>query len=303
MVLEYEDLETDSLGKIVIEDLLCSKCGSCVMVCPRDVLVQKDKDAVPVTNLEEECISCGHCVAICPNGAIKHDDYSESRIKPIDRSVYPSSDQVRCLLKSRRSIRAFQDKRVEKDLVELLIDGAKSAPSSSNSQNIEYVIVQDQAILGKMVGILADFYGKLIYLLKNPEILDKLPESAKNKAFEAKPLLPTFERIVNRIKAGNDILQRGTPTILVTHAPNKPFDWPLVNASIALQNISLLCSSLELGSCQLGYIETIMDKDSQIQELLGIPENHAVYGVLAFGYRDYTFDNWIEKKQPKITWK
>ena len=304
MVLKCSrDLKTDLLGKIMTEDSLCSKCGTCAIACPHGVLVQKDKNAVPVTYWGSECISCGHCVAICPNGAIIHEDYMKNRIKLIDRSIYPSSDQVLCLLNSRRSIRAFQDKKVEKKLVELLISGAKSAPSSSNSQNIEYVVVQDPAILGKIVRILADFYGKLVYLLKNPEILDNLPEIAKNRPLDAKPLLSTFERIVNRIKAQNDILQCGTPTLLVAHAPNKPFDWPLVNASIALQNISLLCGSLGLGSCQLGYIETIMDKDPKIQELLDIPDSHAVYGVLALGYPDYTFDNWIEKKQPKITWK
>lgn len=297
------NLKTDLSAKIVIEDSLCRKCGTCVIACPHGVLIQKDKYSAPVTYLGDECISCGHCVAICATGAIKHYDYPDNRIKSIDKSLYPAIEQLMCLIKSRRSIRAFKDKKVEKELIELIIDGAKSAPSASNSQNIEYVIVQDQVILDKIVKMLAEFYGKLVYLLKNPAILDKLPETAKDRALEAKPLLSTFERIVGRIKSGNDILQRGTPTLLVSHAPNEPFDWPLVNASIALQNVSIVCSSLGLGSCQLGYIETIMDKDLQIQELLDIPNDHAVYGVLAFGYPKYTFDNWIEKKQPKITWK
>ena len=72
-------------------------------------------------------------------------------------------------------------------------------------------------------------------------------QNAKNKVIESKPLLPTFERVVNRIKSENDILQRGTPNLLIAHSLDKPFDWSLINASIALQNVSLVSSASGLG--------------------------------------------------------
>lgn len=288
--------------RITINDQLCMRCGCCVRVCPHDILVQMDENAFPETFCDDECISCAHCVAICTNGAITHKDHYNN-IKLIDKSVFPTIEQVMCLLKSKRSIRGFRDKKVEKHLIEIIIDGARSAASSSNSNNIEYVIVQDKPTLDGLVKIIAEFYGKLVYLLKNPEILDKLPESSKNRLIASKPLLPTFERISNRIKSGNDILQNGTPTLLIAHAADDPFDWPLVNASIALQNTSLVCSALMLGSCQLGYIESIADRNHHIHELLDIPYDHAIYGVIAFGYPKYTFDNLIEKEKPITTWK
>lgn len=291
------------MPKIVIDDSICGKCGNCVMVCPHGVLIQDGNENIPKTYNEFECISCGHCAAICPKGAINHEDYPTDRIKPINKTIYPSLEQVMCLLKSRRSIRAFKDKNVEEELIELIIDAAASAPSSSNNRNIEYVIVQDPVIINKIVAIISEFYGKIVYVLKNPDIIENLPSSAQERFFGIKPLLPTFERIINRIKAGNDILQRGKPALLVAHAPNHPFDWTLVNASVALQNVSLLCNSLELGSCQLGYVETIMDKDPQIPSLLEIPDDHGIYGVFAFGYPQYTFENWIEREMPKVTWK
>lgn len=293
----------DQTKKISITDQLCKKCGSCTMVCPHNILVYDDKKTIPRIHNQNECILCGHCMAICATDAIKHENFLKTRIKPINKSVYPTIEQLMNLIQSRRSIRAFNEKKVEKDLLELIIDSAKSSPSTSNSQDIEYVIVQDQMTLDKIVKILGEFYGKLVYLLKNPNVLDKLPENIKNNVIESKPLLPTFERIVNRIKSENDILQRGTPTLLIAHSLDKPFDWSLINASIALQNVSLVSSASGLGSCQLGYIETMINKDSQISELLNIPSDHNVYGVLALGYPKYTFNNWIEKKQPNVTWK
>lgn len=66
---------------------------------------------------------------------------------------------------------------------------------------------------------------------------------------------------------------------------------------------SLVCSSLGLSSCELGYIEIIASRSSEIKDLFDIPEDHDICGILAIGYPAYTFKNWIDKKQPKITWK
>ena len=113
-------------------------------------------------------------MAICATDAIKHENFLKTRIKPINKSVYPTIEQLMNLIQSRRSIRAFNEKKVEKDLLELIIDSAKSSPSTSNSQDIEYVIVQDQMTINKIVKILGEFYGKLVYLLKNPKCLDSI---------------------------------------------------------------------------------------------------------------------------------
>ncbi len=44
----------------------CTKCGTCVDVCPMDAIKEGD-DKYYIT---EECTECGVCVDTCPNGAI-----------------------------------------------------------------------------------------------------------------------------------------------------------------------------------------------------------------------------------------
>jgi len=52
---------------IHIDEELCGYCGSCVAVCPENIIVLVD------THLKidrEECIECGRCLKGCPVGAL-----------------------------------------------------------------------------------------------------------------------------------------------------------------------------------------------------------------------------------------
>ncbi|MCF8026239.1 MAG: nitroreductase family protein, partial [Desulfobacteraceae bacterium] len=51
------------------------------------------------------------------------------------------------LLKKRRSIRKFQDRPVEKEKIDMLVEAALCAPSSRNTQPWEFVVVTDPETL------------------------------------------------------------------------------------------------------------------------------------------------------------
>lgn len=224
---------------------------------------------------------------------------------PIDDSSLPEPDQVMALLRARRSVRAFQENAVESALIRQIIDGANDAPSPHNAHRIEYAVVQEPAVLRSVLEFVAGFNGKLVFLLNNPAALANVPAPVRERVEAARPQLPVAEGIARRIKAGDDILQRGTPSLLVLHGPKAPDDFwsPRIDAGIAMQNAALVACSLGLGSCELGYVEIAADRDPQIQKLLGIPGDHAIYGVLAVGYPKYRFEKWIEKPPAAVTWK
>ncbi|HIH40272.1 MAG TPA: 4Fe-4S dicluster domain-containing protein, partial [Halobacteria archaeon] len=157
------------MSKITINQDLCSRCNSCVEVCPAEIFVSNKEDIPTVLDAvaDKFCISCGHCVAICPKNAIDHKNFQEGRVTPIKQELIPSSDQTREMLRSIRSIREFKDRPVDKELIEEIIDVARFAPSSTNLQTTEYIVVQDKKVLNKIVDLTYSYLAKMSKLLHN----------------------------------------------------------------------------------------------------------------------------------------
>lgn len=54
------------------------------------------------------------------------------------------------VIKSRRSIRKYEDKPVEKEKIEVLLRAAMQAPSAGNQQPWEFIVVQEKVSLKKL---------------------------------------------------------------------------------------------------------------------------------------------------------
>ena len=53
----------------VIDNDVCTLCGTCAQMCPMEAIHTKDKEEVMAINLDD-CIGCGVCAANCPMDAI-----------------------------------------------------------------------------------------------------------------------------------------------------------------------------------------------------------------------------------------
>ena len=60
------------MPKPIIDEKKCSKCGTCVEICPMEVFA-KESDKV-VVKKPKECIGCRACEVQCPKSAIKVED-------------------------------------------------------------------------------------------------------------------------------------------------------------------------------------------------------------------------------------
>jgi NAD-dependent dihydropyrimidine dehydrogenase PreA subunit len=102
----------------------CNKDGICIAECPAQVLRIDHGDEYPTTtpDFEEVCIECGHCVAVCPTGAFSLEWLSPEECPAIRKELMLSPEQAEQFLRSRRSIRVFKDKPVERAKLEKLIE-------------------------------------------------------------------------------------------------------------------------------------------------------------------------------------
>ena len=221
---------------------------------------------------------------------------------PINRELIPSHEQVRELLRARRSSRTFREGPVERAIIEKIIDGARFAPSASNSQGTEFLVVQDREILRKITELTADYLTGIVEKLRNPVTRSLLLLVARKKVKGPIRSLESFERTVKAVKSGQDRILRGASTLLLFHGDQERF-FAEADANLALQNATLIAQALGLGSFYTGYVVSACRRDDRISRLLSVPEGRKVYGGLALGYPKVAFEKWMERRPPQITWK
>jgi nitroreductase len=118
-------------------------------------------------------------------------------------------------IKTRRSIRKYQNKEVKTETVEKLIEAARWAPSAGNIQPWEFIIVEDQ------------------------EIKQKLADAAYGQSFiEEAPTVIVVCADENRTAEGYG--DRGKTLYCIQ------------DTAAAIQNIHLTAHSLGLGTCWIG---------------------------------------------------
>lgn len=278
----------------------CRKDGLCVLVCGK-VFSQREKGTVPEVAREEYCNSCGHCVILCPSGAIAQLACLPENIHPVRTDLLPSYEQVREMIVSRRSVRAFRERPVEEEVMAKVIDGARFAPSAKNTQSTRYTVVRSGDLLSAIASTTASWLGSMAKRLRNPLWRRLYQLRGAHDAEEIGRWIGQFELIAAQMRNGRDLVLHGAPALLLFHA-EKTVRFAEVNASLALQNGTMIAGSLGLGTFYTGYVVTAFARERALQRLVGLPKKDRVYGGLALGYPRVGFPRWIDRNPPRIVW-
>lgn len=268
---------------IKADESLCINCGSCIRACPGG-LITKNKFPTPIPNAWDLCIDCGHCVAICPAEAMHQRAMGPADCEPIDIHLIPRWDRVRQHLISRRSVRGYVRKPVEKEKVLELLDVARWAPNGANRQVVRWVVINDPVKVHQIAGMTIDWMK--IVKEKKPELYQ-----------EAK-----LEVFVEAWDGGQDRISRGAPCVIIASAPKDERTAPPA-AMIAIAYAQVAAPGLGLGTTFTGSINTACQSHPPLIELLGLPEGHVPYGTFVLGYPAEKFQR-IPKRMPlAVTWR
>ena len=217
---------------IKVDESLCITCGACIRACPGGLITKKDFP-VPIENGWDLCIDCGHCVAICPTGAMHQRSMGPEDCEEIDIHLIPRWDRVRQYLISRRSVRGYIRKPIEKEKILQLLDVARYAPNGANRQVIRWVVINDPAKVHRMAEMTIEWMKAV------KEKAPALYEEAKLEVF------------VEAWDGGQDRISRGAPCILMACAPKDERTAPPA-AMIAIHQIQLAAPGLGLGTTFTG---------------------------------------------------
>ena len=273
------------MGFLSIDESKCKKDGICASECPTAIIRLQEGDGYPeqVPGSEDSCLLCGHCVAVCPNGALSHAHVPIEACPPIKKDLTINEDQAVQFLRSRRSIRVFRDKPVEKEKIQRLLDIARYAPTGSNSQTLEWQVFTDKAKIHEFAELVVGWFRSM---LKK----------------DLQPPLPAYiPRMVAGWDAGHDGVMRNAPALIVASAP-KEIRNGTVDLTITLSYLDLIAPKIGLGTCWAGMLQGALLSLPSLREAVGIPEGHSHHYPMMIGYPKLKYQRLIERKPPKVTW-
>ena len=84
-------------------------------------------------------------MAICPVQAVSIPEYEMADIESYDpESFHLEADKVLHAIKFRRSVRRFQDKPIEREKLERLIQAGRYTETAVNHQAVRFIVVQEK---------------------------------------------------------------------------------------------------------------------------------------------------------------
>jgi len=285
----------------VIDADRCDGCGRCVEVCPLDILVPAES-GVPEPIGEAHCFACGQCVAVCPLEAISHPAMKPEHFRellPPEESTTPES--FLDLLRKRRSVRRYTDEQISGETIMRLIEAAVQAPSGLNEQSWHFNVIQDPERLARVRRRIVAIYRSLIRMLDAPfsRLMLRLMIGAENLETmeEARAVI---ESIIEAHSSGGDRLLWGAPTLIIVHSPEED---PMgeESAHYAVADMMAMATAMGLGTCVVGFLVTVAERDGRLREYLQVPEDHDIATALVVGYPDAEYLRSVDKRMPPLT--
>lgn len=270
---------------LIVDESICKKDGICVAECPTRVIRLQEETGYPafVPGGEIICNRCGHCVAACPHGALKHSDIPGEDCPKIKREFVINEEQAIQFLRSRRSIRAYENKPVEREKIKRLIEAARYAPTGGNGQMVEWWVLTDKDKLNSVSEMTIESMRRNIK--EQPQILTTQPY---------------LEIIIKAWENGNDPILHNAPVLVTASAP-KQAAIGMVDLTIALTYFDLLAPTMGLGTCWAGLVQLSIISSQALKELMGIPVDHRFHFPMMLGYPKAKYFQMPGRKPPRIT--
>ena len=274
------------MGYIIVDNTKCKKDGICSRECPVQLIQMQGEDGYPemVKGGEDICILCGHCVAVCPNDALSHKNIPISQCTPINKDLEISRIQAIQFLRSRRTIRFFKDKKIEKEKIQELIEIARYAPTGGNNQQLTWTVYSDKEKIKKLTSLTVDW---MKYMLKKTSGVG----------------LPSyFEMIVSAWDEGLDRVMRDAPAVIIASSPVKTISG-MVDVSLALSYLDIIAPKFGLGTCWAGLLSGALQSFEPLKKEAGLSKHQTHCFAMMIGYPKVKYHRMPERKPPEINWK
>lgn len=263
----------------------CSGCGQCAAVCVVTLVMEGGRVKADRDRLFG-CIGCGQCVAVCPQGCIEVEGrtLAAEDIVPLPAAEARARyEALFALMLSRRSVRRFTDREVERETIDRILAAASTGPVSITPSDVNVWVMAGR---DKVRAFAAEFVERLAAKKKwicSPLVLALMRPFAGRETVEAMRdfVGPLLDEIVAAKARGEDALLYDAPLVMVFQG--SPYASP-ADTMIAATYATLAAESLGLGSCMIGTVVPFLKQSRQLAEKYGMRANGRDGIAVVFGY-------------------
>ncbi len=162
-------------------------------------------------------------------------------------------NEVLKTIAKRRSVRSFEQKQISDEELNLILEAGLQAPSGHNDQPWYFSVIQDKGLIKE----LSD--GSKLEMQKVP--VKWVADYGKNEKLN---------------------IYYNAPTVIIV-AAKKDAVVPTADACAAIENMLIAATSLNLGSCWIGFTKFFFTGDDRNKKI-GLPEGYEVHYGIALGY-------------------
>ena len=290
---------TNEKAAIYLDTEKCNGCGKCVLVCKDFNFVLENKKVKLSNSPIFGCLACGHCMAVCPSGAIQIsgrelsvDDLFE--LPPIYKAA--SFDQILALYQRRRSIREFQDKVIEPDIIAKILEAARTSPMGLPPSDVNVLILDNKEKNRQFSIDFCQYLSEMKWLVSDWFLNLMRPFFGKtNDEMFRGFVKPLFDTYINNMKEGINLVNYDAPAALYFYGSpyTDPAD-PIVAATTAMY----AAESLGLGTCMLGGIHPLIQYGKKARKFRtehGINYTSREGLFVIFGYPSVSYQKGITR--------
>jgi len=224
------------------------------------------------------CLRCQHCLAVCPKAAVTVDGMMPEgslSLSLTEPGAMPSAEQVRLLVRGRRTVRQYRKEDVDREVVAQLLEDLAYAPTGRNQRELGVCVIDSVEVMNR-------FRGMLI-------------EACRRKAGDKQ--FPLASQVVHEWENGNDLILRTAPHAIAVYAPLDAA-CPQEDVALALAYFELLAQSAGVGTTWCGLLKWVLESDPELKRAFGLPAENVYFYTMLFGAPDVHYARTVQRVWP-----
>jgi nitroreductase len=283
---------------VAIDKTKCDNCGLCILRCP-GVFSKVDGEIVAQADVSN-CNVCGHCISLCKPRAIVHSAMDIINFPAVNEAANFATEKFIHFLRNRRSHRHFKNKAIPRADLETLIDACRYAPTGSNAQSVEIIVLENRDRIKKLADYIIDFFINMGDSLR--QFFEQLAAEGKEPPANLARIRQYGDRFKLAKEAGQDPIFYDAPVVMIFHASQEK-STPKDDCVIASTTLSLLARTMGIESTYIGLLVGVAKDNREIHSELQLPPGNEILSALVMGYPRLKYRYAVDRKQIPTRWE